>query len=63
MQELIHEIVAVENKQKPLSDTEIKHLLKEKGVIIARRTVVKYRELSGIPNSEMRKRQPMPLSS
>lgn len=63
VQELIHEIVAVENKQKPLSDTEIKHLLKEKGVIIARRTVVKYRELSGIPNSEMRKRQPMPLSS
>jgi RNA polymerase sigma-54 factor len=63
VQELIHEIVAVENKQKPLSDTEIKHLLKEKGVVIARRTVVKYRELSGIPNSEMRKRQPMPMSS
>jgi RNA polymerase sigma-54 factor len=63
VQELIHEIVSVENKQKPLSDTEIKQLLKEKGVIIARRTVVKYRELSGIPNSEMRKRQPMPMSS
>jgi RNA polymerase sigma-54 factor len=57
VQELIQQIVREEDKQKPLSDTNIMHLLKEKDITIARRTVVKYRELSGIPNSEMRKKQ------
>lgn len=57
VQELIQQIVREEDKQKPLSDTNIMQLLKEKDITIARRTVVKYRELSGIPNSEMRKKQ------
>jgi len=59
VQELIRQIVHSENKTKPLSDTDIMYLLKEKDITIARRTVVKYRELSGIPNSEMRKKQQM----
>jgi RNA polymerase sigma-54 factor len=57
VQELIQQIVREEDKQKPLSDSDIMQLLKEKEITIARRTVVKYRELSGIPNSEMRKKQ------
>jgi RNA polymerase sigma-54 factor len=57
VQELIQQIVKEEDKQKPLSDSDIMMLLKEKEITIARRTVVKYRELSGIPNSEMRKKQ------
>lgn len=57
VQELILQIVREEDKQKPLSDSDIMMLLKEKEITIARRTVVKYRELSGIPNSEMRKKQ------
>jgi len=57
VQELIQQIVKEEDKLKPLSDTNIMQLLKEKDITIARRTVVKYRELSGIPNSEMRKKQ------
>lgn len=57
VQELIQQIVKNEDKQKPLSDSDIMQLLKEKEITIARRTVVKYRELSGIPNSEMRKKQ------
>jgi RNA polymerase sigma-54 factor len=57
VQELIQQIVKAEDKAKPLSDTDIMQLLKQKDITIARRTVVKYRELSGIPNSEMRKRR------
>ena len=40
---------------KPLSDQAISDALKEKGVTIARRTVVKYREQLGILASSKRK--------
>ncbi|MCW3072506.1 MAG: polymerase sigma-54 factor [Bacteroidetes bacterium] len=62
VQDLIQKIVKDENKQKPLSDTDIMNLLKQKDVNIARRTVVKYRELLGIPNSTMRKKEQMVLN-
>ncbi len=55
VQELIMEIIKEEDKSKPLSDTTIALYLKEKGANIARRTVVKYRELMGVPNSTLRK--------
>ena len=46
-----------ENKQKPLSDQDLVTWLKEeKGIILARRTVAKYREQLGIPSSSKRKR-------
>lgn len=46
-----------ENKQKPLSDQELVDLLKrENGLVLARRTVGKYREQLGIPSSTKRKR-------
>ncbi len=46
-----------ENKQKPLSDQELVDLLKrENGLVLARRTVGKYREQLGIPSSSKRKR-------
>lgn len=61
VQELIQQIVKKENKSKPLSDTHIMQLLKEKEITIARRTVVKYRELAGVPNSTMRRKQQMIL--
>jgi RNA polymerase sigma-54 factor len=51
----IEELVAGENKRKPLSDSELTRLLKEKGLNIARRTVTKYREQKGIPSSRLRK--------
>lgn len=62
VQDLIQQIVKEENKAKPLSDTDIMQLLKQKDITIARRTVVKYRELAGIPNSTMRKKSQMVLS-
>lgn len=55
VQELIQQIVKKEDKTKPLSDTHIMQLLKKNEISIARRTVVKYRELAGVPNSTVRK--------
>jgi RNA polymerase sigma-54 factor len=56
VQNLIWELVKKENSLTPLSDNEITQLLKKRDVTIARRTVVKYRELAGIPNSKLRKK-------
>lgn len=55
IQEFIQNIINDEDKSNPYPDTRITQILKEKGVVIARRTVVKYRELMGIANSAMRK--------
>ncbi|WP_265459021.1 RNA polymerase factor sigma-54 [Enterococcus sp. HY326] len=52
----IAQLVAEENKQKPLSDQKIVDLLKEKEIQISRRTVTKYREALGIQSSSKRKR-------
>ncbi|MBU8880919.1 RNA polymerase factor sigma-54 [Bacillus sp. FJAT-29790] len=54
---IISKMVADENKQKPLSDQELVHLLKEKeGMVVSRRTIAKYRDQLGIPSSSKRKR-------
>lgn len=53
---LIQKLVASENPQKPLSDSKLAVLLKEEGIIVARRTVAKYREMQGIESSSNRKR-------
>ena len=41
--------------EKPLTDEELATILKEKGYVIARRTVAKYREQLGIPVARLRK--------
>ncbi|MCQ2291268.1 MAG: RNA polymerase sigma-54 factor, partial [Muribaculaceae bacterium] len=51
----LREIVESENKSRPLSDGAIEKLLKAKGYNVARRTVAKYREQLGIPDSRHRK--------
>jgi RNA polymerase sigma-54 factor len=48
-------VVEGEDKADPLSDSAISEKLKERGVTIARRTVVKYREQLGIPPARQRK--------
>jgi RNA polymerase sigma-54 factor len=55
IKEMLREIVEAEDKAKPLSDQKLADALKEKGVEIARRTVVKYREQLGIPPARRRK--------
>ena len=51
----ITELVDNENSAKPLSDSKISDLLKEKGINVARRTIAKYRESMSIPPSSQRK--------
>jgi RNA polymerase sigma-54 factor len=52
----IKEIVGAEDTKRPLSDQRIVELLAETGIVIARRTVAKYREILGILSSSKRKR-------
>jgi RNA polymerase sigma-54 factor len=52
----IKKIVIEEDSQRPLSDQHIAEMLKKSGIIIARRTVAKYREELGIPSQTQRRR-------
>lgn len=52
----IKELVGSEDPAKPLSDSKISLLLKEKGINVARRTIAKYREAMHIAPSSQRKR-------
>ncbi len=54
-QDLI-KIIKNEDKTKPLSDESLQSALTEKGYNIARRTVAKYREKTGIPGSRERRK-------
>lgn len=51
----IRELIEKEDSRAPLSDSEIARILKKRGINIARRTVAKYREELGIPDSRKRK--------
>ena len=51
---LIQEMVNAEVPSKPLSDQAISNSLKVKGILLARRTVQKYRDELGIPTSRKR---------
>jgi len=53
---IVKEIVDAEDRRAPLSDSAIAARLKERGITLARRTVVKYREQMGIPAARMRRR-------
>ncbi len=52
---LILKLVGEESSKKPLSDSQIAIRLAEQGVVIARRTVAKYREAAGIEPAILRK--------
>jgi RNA polymerase sigma-54 factor len=52
---IIDEIFKAEDTSKPLSDQEVVRMLKEKGIVIARRTVAKYRTELNILPSNLRK--------
>ena len=49
------DIIANEDKRKPLSDQKLMEVMKEKGYDIARRTIAKYREQLDIPVARLRK--------
>ena len=52
----IKTIISEEEHRKPLSDQEISGRLKQSGIVIARRTVAKYRDELGIPSQIQRRK-------
>lgn len=52
---LIKQMVAEENPKKPLSDNQITDTLAQQGIVVARRTIAKYRESLNIPPANLRK--------
>ncbi len=52
----IKEMIGHEDPKRPLSDQKISELLSTKDIIVARRTVAKYREMMGVAPSSKRKK-------
>lgn len=52
---LVKKLIAAENPVKPLSDSKLTTMLSDQGIMVARRTVAKYRESLSIPPSNQRK--------
>jgi RNA polymerase sigma-54 factor len=52
---LIKQLVSSENSRKPLSDSQISEILGQQGIVVARRTVAKYRESMQILPVNLRK--------
>ncbi len=52
---LIKQLVAAENAHNPLSDARIAQILGQQGIVVARRTIAKYRESVQIPPVSQRK--------
>lgn len=52
---LIKQLVDQENQKKPYSDNQITDLLSKQGIVVARRTIAKYRESLNIPPASLRK--------
>ena len=52
---LIKQLVAAEDPKKPLSDSQISEILGQQGIVVARRTIAKYREALNISPANLRK--------
>ncbi len=52
---ILQERIEVEDKNNPLTDDQLSAILTEKGYVIARRTIAKYRDQLGIPVARLRR--------
>ena len=52
---LIKQLIAAEDPKSPLTDSRIADLLGDQGILVARRTIAKYREALSIPPVNMRR--------
>lgn len=52
---LIKQLIDEENPKKPLSDNQLSEILGKQGIVVARRTIAKYREGLNIPAASQRK--------
>ncbi len=59
LKEIIKEMIAAEDRTRPLTDEEIAERLQKMGYNIARRTVAKYRSQLRIPSSSARRERPL----
>ncbi|MEN8702828.1 MAG: RNA polymerase factor sigma-54 [Polaribacter sp.] len=55
IKKILENVIAKEDKKKPLTDEKLSTILKEKGYPIARRTIAKYREQLDLPVARLRK--------
>ncbi len=55
VKERIREMVAAENRKSPLSDQALSEQLEKEGIAVSRRTVAKYRQELGIPDTRKRR--------
>lgn len=55
IKKILIDCIEAEDKQKPLNDDALAEVLREKGYLIARRTIAKYREQLNIPVARLRK--------
>ncbi len=55
IKKILKDCIDDENKRKPLTDEKLAAILNDKGYLVARRTVAKYREQLNIPVARMRK--------
>ena len=55
IKKILEQFISAESKKKPLTDQSLSIMMKEKGYIVARRTIAKYREQLDIPVARMRK--------
>ena len=51
----IRQLVGAEDTHRPLSDSKIAEILGQQGIVVARRTIAKYREALNIPPVNLRK--------
>ncbi|WP_063534307.1 RNA polymerase factor sigma-54 [Burkholderia sp. MSMB1589WGS] len=56
---LIRDMIAAEQAVDPLSDVALAQRLAGRGIVLARRTVTKYRQAMKIPPAELRRRAPL----
>ncbi len=52
---MLEQTIAAEDSRKPLSDSRIACALREQGLVLARRTISKYRKDDRIPASRRRR--------
>jgi RNA polymerase sigma-54 factor len=52
---LIKQLVGEEDQKNPFSDNQISEILNQRGIVVARRTIAKYREALNIPPLKLRK--------
>ena len=52
---LIKQLISAEDTKRPLSDSKIAEILGQQGIVVARRTIAKYRESLHLPPVNLRK--------